>query len=123
MSLRNRRDELKTRVKEFVDKAGADLAPRLREELWQVVEDFERLKERAGVLDFLDLLLRARNLVRDNRDIRAELQRRFTHIFVDEFQDTDPLQAEILMLLGSDDSDQHDWRQVRPVPGQALHRW
>jgi ATP-dependent exoDNAse (exonuclease V) beta subunit len=118
--LRNRRDELKTRVREFVDKAGADLAPRLREELWPVVEGFEELKERAGYLDFLDLLLRARNLVRDNRDIRVELQRRFTHIFVDEFQDTDPLQAEILMLLGADDADQRDWRQVRPVSGKLF---
>jgi ATP-dependent helicase/nuclease subunit A len=118
--LRNRRDDLKTRVKEFVDKAGADLAPRLREELWQVVEGFEQLKERAGYLDFLDLLLRARNLVRDNLDIRVELQRRFTHVFVDEFQDTDPLQAEILMLLGSDDPDQSNWRQVRPVPGKLF---
>lgn len=118
--VRNRRDALKTRVKEFVGKAGADLAPRLREELWQVVEGFEQLKERAGVLDFLDLLLRARNLVRDDRDIRVELQRRFTHIFVDEFQDTDPLQAEILMLLGSDEPDQQDWRQVRPLPGKLF---
>ena len=69
--VRNRRDELKVRVQRFVDNAGADLAPRLREELWPVVEEFERLKERAGYLDFLDLLLRARNLIRDNRDIRS----------------------------------------------------
>jgi len=118
--LRKRRDELKTRVQEFVDKAGADLAPRLREELWRVVESLEQLKERAGYLDFLDLLLRARNLVRDNRNVRVELQQRFTHIFVDEFQDTDPLQAEILMLLGSDDPDQSDWRQARLVPGKLF---
>jgi ATP-dependent helicase/nuclease subunit A len=118
--LRNRRDELKARVQGFVDKAGADLAPRLREELWLVVEGFEELKERAGYLDFLDLLLRARNLVRDDRGIRVELQRRFTHIFVDEFQDTDPLQAEILLLLGSDDPEQRDWRQVRPIPGKLF---
>ncbi len=118
--IRNRRDELKVRVQKFVDNAGADLAPRLREELWPVVEEFEQLKERAGYLDFLDLLLRVRNLIRDNRDIRAELQQRFTHIFVDEFQDTDPLQADILMLLSADDPDQHDWRQVRPVPGKLF---
>ncbi|HYN24379.1 MAG TPA: UvrD-helicase domain-containing protein, partial [Pyrinomonadaceae bacterium] len=118
--VRNRRDELKVRVQKFVDNAGADLAPRLREELWPVVEEFEQLKERAGYLDFLDLLLRARNLIRDNRDIRAALQQRFTHIFVDEFQDTDPLQADILMLLGADDPDQHDWRKVRPVPGKLF---
>ncbi|HBB87989.1 MAG TPA: ATP-dependent deoxyribonuclease subunit A [Blastocatellia bacterium] len=118
--LRDRRDLLKTRVKEFVDKAGADLAPRLREELWQVVVDFEQLKERAGYLDFLDLLLRARNLVRDNRDVRVELQQHFTHLFVDEFQDTDPLQAEILMLLAADDPDERDWRLARPVPGKLF---
>ncbi|MDQ3667450.1 MAG: UvrD-helicase domain-containing protein [Acidobacteriota bacterium] len=118
--IRNRRDELKVRVQKFVDDAGADLAPRLREELWPVVEEFEQLKERAGYLDFLDLLLRARNLIRDNRDIRIELQQRFTHIFVDEFQDTDPLQADILMLLAADDPDHEDWRQVRPVPGKLF---
>ncbi|MGH9970273.1 MAG: UvrD-helicase domain-containing protein, partial [Pyrinomonadaceae bacterium] len=118
--LLRRRDELKDRVEQFVNKAGADLAPRLREELWPVVEEFERLKERAGFLDFLDLLLRARNLIRDNHEIRAELQQRFTHIFVDEFQDTDPLQADILMLLSADDPDQHNWRKARPVPGKLF---
>ncbi|MFN2511698.1 MAG: UvrD-helicase domain-containing protein [Pyrinomonadaceae bacterium] len=118
--VRNRRDEFKVRVQKFVDNAGADLAPRLREELWPVVEEFEQLKERAGYLDFLDLLLRARNLIRDSRDIRRALQQRFTHIFVDEFQDTDPLQADILMLLSADDPDEQDWRQVRPIPGKLF---
>jgi len=118
--LRERRDALKVRVELFIDKAGADLAPKLREELWPVIEDFERLKERVGYLDFLDLLVRARNLIRDNLDVRVALQKRFTHIFVDEFQDTDPLQSEILMLLAADDPEQRDWRQVRPVPGKLF---
>jgi ATP-dependent helicase/nuclease subunit A len=118
--LLRRRDELKVRVEGFVNKAGADLAPRLREELWWIVDEFDRLKERAGYLDFLDLLLRARNLIRDNRDIRAELQQRFTHLFIDEFQDTDPLQAEILMLLSADDPDQNGWRHVRPIAGKLF---
>jgi len=118
--IRRRRDELKTRVQEFVNRAGADLAPRLREELWAVVDEYERLKERAGYLDFIDLLLRARNLVRDNQDVRVLLQERFAHIFVDEFQDTDPLQAEILMLLAADDPAQNFWRQIKPVPGKLF---
>jgi len=99
---------------------GAELAPRLRDELWPVIEEFERLKERAGYVDFLDLLLRARNLIRDDRTIRVELQKRFTHIFVDEFQDTDPLQAEILMLLSANDPGEHDWRKVQPVAGKLF---
>jgi ATP-dependent exoDNAse (exonuclease V) beta subunit len=118
--LLQRRDKLKERVTAFVAAAGAELAPRLREELVEVVDDFERLKERAGYLDFLDLLLRARNLIRDNHEIRVELQRRITHIFVDEFQDTDPLQAEILMLLAADDPDERDWRQANPVSGKLF---
>jgi ATP-dependent exoDNAse (exonuclease V) beta subunit len=115
-----RRNALKESVTGFLQRAGADLAPRLREELWPVVDPFERLKERAGYLDFFDLLLRSRNLIRDGQYIRAELQQRFSHIFVDEFQDTDPLQAEILMLLAADDSAEDDWRRVRLVPGKLF---
>ena len=47
---------------------------------------------------------------------------RFTHIFVDEFQDTDPLQAEILLLLGAADPEQDDWRRGRPRPRPPVHR-
>ena len=72
------------------------------------------------MLDFLDLLLVARDLVRDNADVRADLQQRFTHIFVDEFQDTDPLQAEILLLLAADDPAETDWHRVRPLPGKLF---
>lgn len=114
------RDALKERVNGFIQRAGADLAPRLREELWPVVEGYEQLKERAGYLDFFDLLLRVRNLVLHNQNIRAELQQRFSHIFVDEFQDTDPLQAEILMLLAADDAAEDDWRKVKPVAGKLF---
>jgi superfamily I DNA/RNA helicase len=44
------------------------------------------------------LLIKARDLIRDNAAVRQELQERFTHYFVDEFQDTDPIQAELLLL-------------------------
>ena len=45
----------------------------------------------------------------------TEIQNRFTHYFVDEFQDTDPLQAEILLLLSADHPETSDWRQARPI--------
>ena len=115
-----RRNALKERLDSFIDDAGADLAPRLRDELASVIDEYEHLKERAGCVDFLDLLLRARNLVRDKPFVRAILQQRFTHIFVDEFQDTDPLQAELLMLLAADDPNEKDWRRVRPIPGKLF---
>ncbi|HET9704980.1 MAG TPA: UvrD-helicase domain-containing protein, partial [Vicinamibacterales bacterium] len=64
----------------------------------------EARKQEAGALDFLDLLIKARDLVRDNADVRGEFRRRFRVILVDEFQDTDPLQSELLRLLASDDA-------------------
>ncbi len=115
-----RRARLHERLKKFRDDAGANLSPLLRDELWPIVGIYEDLKRRAGRLDFLDLLLVARNLVRDNPAVRAELQNRFTHIFVDEFQDTDPLQAEILLLLSAADPAETNWLKVKPIDGKLF---
>jgi ATP-dependent helicase/nuclease subunit A len=112
-----RRDAVKRRLDALLDACDADLAALLQRDLAPVVCAYEEQKARAGVLDFLDLLLRARDLLRTSAAVRAEYHARFTHFFVDEFQDTDPLQAEILMLLVSDDPAQDDWREVRPRPG------
>ena len=84
------------------------------------IAEYELLKTRAGRLDFLDLLIKACNLIRDNATVRNELQRRYTHFFIDEFQDTDPLQVEILLLLAADNPATTDWRDARPVPGKLF---
>ncbi len=114
------RDAVLGALEAFQHQVDADLAALLHGELRQVIADYEALKRRAGQLDFLDLLLRARDLVRGDAGVRAELQERFTHLFVDEFQDTDPLQAEILLLLAADDPDETDWRRARPRPGKLF---
>ena len=116
----DRHQALAARIKEFHCDADADLAARLHDELSTVIAAYEDAKARVGALDFLDLLVRARDVVRDRRDVRAAFQQRFTHLFVDEFQDTDPLQAEILLLLAADDPDATDWRAVRPAPGKLF---
>jgi ATP-dependent exoDNAse (exonuclease V) beta subunit len=118
--LRDRRDALHRDLRNFASESGADLAPLLRNELWPVVVAYEAAKEKRGCLDFDDLLIRARNLLRENAGIRLELQKRFTHYFVDEFQDTDPLQTEILMLLATEDPAVTDWRNARTVPGKLF---
>ncbi len=115
-----RRDGLVTNIADFIRDAGAQLAPLLRDELWPTISEYEHRKERAGYLDFVDLLIRVRDLVRDNESIRDDLQRRITHIFVDEFQDTDPLQVEILMLLATEDLRETDWRQATVTPGKLF---
>jgi superfamily I DNA/RNA helicase len=112
-------EDLKVALDQFRLSADADLAAALQQELSGAIDDYERLKARAGALDFLDLLLKARDLVRGNAGVRRGFQRRFSHIFVDEFQDTDPLQAEILLLLASRNPDEDDWRKVVPVPAAS----
>jgi ATP-dependent exoDNAse (exonuclease V) beta subunit len=114
------RDAAKAALDEFVALAGADLAAQLRAELTPVVQLREALKQRLGALDFVDLLARARDLLKSNRGARAQLQARFSHLFVDEFQDTDPIQAEILLLLAADDPDASNFRQLRLRPGKLF---
>ncbi|MCX6594579.1 MAG: UvrD-helicase domain-containing protein [Acidobacteria bacterium] len=94
-------EELQLALKQFRQRADADLAGTLRDEMLTLIDRYNELKRRTGRLDFLDLLIRARDLVRDHDEVRAHLQGRFTHLFIDEFQDTDPLQAELLLALAS----------------------
>jgi ATP-dependent exoDNAse (exonuclease V) beta subunit len=114
------RDAVMLALDDFQQRADAELSALLHEELLACVDRYEALKKREGALDFLDLLLKARDLVRDNGDVRRHFQSRFTRIFVDEFQDTDPLQAELLLLLASRDPDETRWRQIDPVPGKLF---
>ncbi|HTT64480.1 MAG TPA: UvrD-helicase domain-containing protein [Bryobacteraceae bacterium] len=100
--------------------AGADFAAALRDEMQDFVEAYREGKKLAGKLDFLDLLLLVRDMVRDNREVRNYLQNRYSRIFVDEFQDTDPLQAEILILLSAADPAESDWMKVTPAPGKLF---
>ena len=112
-------EALKSAIEEFGSEADADLAAHLRDELWEVVGLYQSQKRRAGQLDFMDLLLHARDLLRHDR-ARAELQGLYQRIFVDEFQDTDPLQAEILLLLAAADPAERDWRKAAPAAGKLF---
>ena len=91
-------------MRAFRANVDADLAALLHEEMRECLRRYEARKQEAGALDFLDLLIKARDLVRDNQDICREFRERFRDILVDEFQDTDPLQADLLRsLAGADD--------------------
>ncbi len=76
----------------------------------------------AGVTTFQDLLTRARDLLRDNPEVRRRAHSRWQRLFVDEFQDTDPLQAEIAWFLCADPehAEVTDWRALRIVPGRLF---
>jgi ATP-dependent exoDNAse (exonuclease V) beta subunit len=115
-----RRDVARAALEAFLRAADADLAARLHAELAPLVTAYEEAKARTGRLDFLDLLAKTRDLLRDDPRVRREMQQRFTHFFVDEFQDTDPLQVEILMLLCADDPGCADPAHARAVPGKLF---
>lgn len=114
------REEAKVALDAALDDADADLAACLFVELQGVVRAYEEAKALTGRLDFLDLLLVTRDLLASHDDMRAELQRRFTHLLIDEFQDTDPLQAEILLLLAAIDPDERDPARVQVTPGKLF---
>jgi ATP-dependent exoDNAse (exonuclease V) beta subunit len=111
---------LRASLEQFDMDANADLAALLQHDLRGLLDRYARAKSDVGVVDFLDLLLQARDLIKRDRDARASFQQRFSRIFVDEFQDTDPLQAEVLLLLAADDPSVSEWREVRPVPGKLF---
>jgi DNA helicase-2/ATP-dependent DNA helicase PcrA len=74
---------------------------RKKVEIYQLYED---QCNREGVVDFGELMLRSYELLRDNDPIREHYQRRFRHVLVDEFQDTNKLQYAWLKMLAGPDS-------------------
>ena len=95
----------------------------IQQQLLEIYRLYQDLCERAGVVDFAELLLRVLELIRDNDDIREHYQRRFQHILVDEFQDTNAIQYAWMRLMagsdtpvfvvGDDDQSIYGWRGAR----------
>jgi ATP-dependent helicase/nuclease subunit A len=85
------------------------LAARDREQLQELLLAYDRAyrsaKDRESALDFEDLQLLARELLRDNEEIRGRESWRFRSIMVDEFQDTNRLQCQLVDLLAGDDAE------------------
>ena len=88
--------------------------------LLRVFAEYEAVCQRAGLVDFTELLLRSYELLQNNDPVRAHYQQRFSHILVDEFQDTNTIQYRwlraltgnkaFLMAVGDDDQSIYSWR-------------
>lgn len=85
--------------------------------LQSAIAEFGAERRTHGTLGFQDLLSLAANLLRTSDAARTSLGRQYQRLLVDEFQDTDPIQAEVCFLLASDASEGRDWRAVTPRPG------
>ncbi len=88
--------------------------------LHDFIKEVAAEKDKSGMLEFNDLLLKARNLLKDNEEIRSYFQKRFRFLLVDEFQDTDPLQAEIIFFLAEKSPRAHRWNEVEITPGKLF---
>ena len=115
-----RRDAVKQRLDVCIRACDADVASCVASELRVLVQAYEQAKREAGLLDFFDLLLVTRDLLQQSADLRKQLQAAFSHVFVDEFQDTDPVQSEIVLLLCADDPHESEPFRARPVPGKLF---
>src|ERR1700728_2170528 len=112
-----------------------------RRQLIKIYQAYEEACQRAGVVDFAELLLRAYELWRDNPGLLQHYRTRFQHVLVDEFQDTNAIQYKWLMLLtaqggmpfvvGDDDQSIYRWRGARvenlnqfrrDFPGAVLYK-
>jgi ATP-dependent exoDNAse (exonuclease V) beta subunit len=98
--MRDTAKELATLLEGFKAAAGHNFLVELVAWLRGFVNHFQKAKHDRALLDFDDLLMKTRDLLRGNAEVRRELQRRFKFVLIDEFQDTDPVQTEVALLLG-----------------------
>ena len=101
-----------------------------RRQMISLYQSYEEICQRGGLVDFAELLLRAHELLRDNEELLSHYRRRFQHLLVDEFQDTNAIQYAWLRLLagsdgvpfavGDDDQSIYRWRGARV---EHIHRF
>ncbi|MBI5202154.1 MAG: UvrD-helicase domain-containing protein [Elusimicrobia bacterium] len=109
---------------EIAGAASGDGERLVRRAVELVLPFAERLRERhrrRGLVSYFGLLRRARDLVRDHADVRGALKARWDALFIDEFQDTDPIQGELLLYLAERRGGAaKTWRDLRLEPGKLF---
>ena len=113
-------------VDEFTAARVSSLVPILGA-LRDLIIEYATDRKRRGRASFHDLLVWARDLLRDDIRVRDHFRQRFTHLLIDEAQDTDPIQAEIAMFLAEDpthtppgEDRPANWGGIVPEPGKLF---
>ncbi|HQR07390.1 MAG TPA: UvrD-helicase domain-containing protein [Gemmatales bacterium] len=120
-------DQEQERWNHFCETVSVPLLDQWRAYRYPIVMEFLRQAEdyyrserlRRAQLSFQDLLLSTVQLVRDNAVVRKQISGQWKRLLIDEFQDTDPLQAELLFLLTSKRATTR-WLEAMPRPGSLL---
>ena len=84
---------------ELTTAIGSAILAALATELDGLLDDYALAKAEAAALDFDDLLSRAERLLREHPEVRRAASERYRHVLVDEVQDTDPLQAAVILAI------------------------
>lgn len=88
----------------------------------ELLAEYRAEKIARHIATYDDLLLRTRDMLRESSEARAYFHQRYKVIYVDEMQDTDPVQTEMLFYLttGEQDFDPTNWKNCKPVPGSLF---
>ena len=114
-------------VRDEIEVARRHALSHVLKDLRKFALDYAEQRRAEGRAEFHDLLVWARDLLRDNPEVRDRFIRRFSHLLVDESQDTDPIQAEIVMFLAEGVPDGQPaesrptaWESINPVRGKLF---
>jgi ATP-dependent helicase/nuclease subunit A len=114
-------------AKQLVAAFGAEVVDPFEQAWWAYVHrlalrvltaarrEYTKARRAQNVVNYVDLLMRTAAMLRGSGEVRRSLQQKYRWLFVDEFQDTDPLQAEIFLMLAGEEPEE-------PAPGSAAGR-
>lgn len=100
--------------------------------LKKAISNYQSLKKQRSLLNFQDLLIQTTKLLKVNPEVRSYFQEKYRFLLIDEFQDTDPIQAEMMFFLTSENIYEQVWTNCKPKPGalfvvgdpkQAIYRF
>lgn len=114
-------DEVNDALAVVLDQVSHEVLDRLMRLVAREVHHAAQERRRNGGLEFHDLLVLARQVLRDNAEVRRALHERYRHVLLDEFQDTDPIQIELASLIAATPADEQPTRwQEHDVDGGRL---
>jgi ATP-dependent helicase/nuclease subunit A len=123
--LKQRYTDLQAKLDALRDRIAHEAVRRLAVELRRFTLEAAAERRDAGELEFHDLLVLARHVLRDPTHgpaVRRALHRRYRHLLIDEFQDTDPIQVDLAVLIASTDHVEPgaQWHEVATREGHLF---
>ncbi len=126
-------DSIQSHLNEIKAVIGDSIVTGLTKCLTGYLDAYQQAKGERNLLDFHDLLLFTRQMLKNQPEVRRYFRSRYRFLLVDEFQDTDPLQAEIVFFLSEEEGRKAtEWREIRVAkrrlflvgdPKQSIYRF